>query len=66
MKPSASSFGVRVSAWPEIHAGKPWSHAWIQAAVSGSEIFLAGEAGIGFAEEVVLVSATMFKLERLV
>ena len=46
VKPSASSFGVRVSAWLEIQAGKPWSHAWIQAAVSGSAIFLAGEAGI--------------------
>ena len=28
--------------------------------VSGSAVFLAGEAGTGFAEEVVLVSATMF------
>ena len=31
-----------------------------QAAVSGSAIFLAGEAGIGCAEGAVLVSATMF------
>ena len=31
-----------------------------QAAVSGSAIFLAGEAGIGCTEGVFLVSATMF------
>ena len=65
MKPSASSFGVSVSAWPEIQAGKPWSQPCIQAAVSGSAIFLAGEAGIGCTEGVFLVSATMFKLVRL-
>ena len=63
MKPSSSSFGVRVSAWPEIQAGKPWSQPWIQAAVSGSAIFLAGEAGMGCAEGVALVSTTMFILE---
>ena len=60
VKPSASSFGVSVSAWPEIQAGKPWSQPCIQAAVSGSAIFLAGEAGIGCTEGVFLVSATIF------
>ena len=37
-----------------------------QAAVSGSAIFLAGEAGIGCAEGVFLVSATMFNYLKLV
>ena len=55
-----SVFGVSVSAWPEIQAGKPWSQPCIQAAVSGSAIFLAGEAGIGCTEGVFLVSATIF------
>ena len=66
VKPSSSSFGVRVSAWPEIQAGKPWSQPWIQAAVSGSAIFLAGEAGMGCAEGVALVSTTMFSFEGVV
>ena len=59
-KPSSSSFGVRASAWLAMQAGKPSSHPWIQAGVSGSAFFRAGEAGIGVAEEAVLVSTTMF------
>ena len=65
VKPSDSSFGVSVSAWPEIQAGKPWSQPCIHAAVSGSAIFLAGEAGIGCTvctEGVFLVSTTMLSL----
>ena len=56
------SIGVRASAWLDMQSGKPWSHPWIQAGLSGSAFFPAGEAGIGVAEEEVLVSATMLKL----
>jgi hypothetical protein len=62
VKPSNSSFVVRLSAWSEMQAGKPWSQPWIQATVSGSATFLAGEAGMGCTEGVVLVSTTMLDL----
>ena len=63
-RPRASSFGVRSSACLVMQAGKPWSHPWIQAGVSGSAFFLAGEAGIRLEwefwdPEELRVSATM-------